>query len=160
MSPFLHRDPGIIGAAADSAHVMAEIICDGLHVHESAVRAAFKIFSPERIILISDNISSCGLPSGTYEYRDETHTVNGRLIRLPDGTIAGSGTALFDCVKMAVSFGIPLEDAVRCATYNPAAAIGALERAGTIEDGKIADFIICGENFDMREVYLRGVRVV
>ena len=39
MPPLHHRDPGIIGAAADCPHAMAEIICDGIHVAPAAVRA-------------------------------------------------------------------------------------------------------------------------
>ena len=160
MPPFLHREPGIIGAAADSPHVMVEVISDGLHVHESAVRAAFKIFSPERIILISDNIAPCGLPEGIYGEGDERVAVKGRLIRLLDGTIAGSGTTLYDGMKMAVSFGVRTEDAVRCATYNPAKAIGVLDTAGTIEEGKSADFVICKEGLDLKSVYIKGCKAV
>ncbi len=35
MPAFTHREPGVVGAVSDSAHVMAEIICDGVHIHPS-----------------------------------------------------------------------------------------------------------------------------
>ena len=36
------EEPGVIGAASERAHVTAELICDGLHVHPSAIRMAFR----------------------------------------------------------------------------------------------------------------------
>ena len=59
MPPLHHRSPGVIGAAAEQSNVIAELICDGHHVHESAVRMAFKLF-PRRICLISDALRCCG----------------------------------------------------------------------------------------------------
>ena len=64
MSPFTHRAPGVIGAAADSPHVMAEIICDGVHIHPSAVRGAFALMGEERMIFISDSMRAAGMPDG------------------------------------------------------------------------------------------------
>lgn len=159
MPPLLHRNPGVIGAAMEDDNVMAETICDGIHVHESMVRAAFKLFSASRICLISDNVSSCGLPDGTYEADGQKLTVKGRKITLPDGTIAGSGTCLFDCMKKAISFGIKPEDAIRCVTYNPAKVLNALDSVGTIENGKNADFVICDKNFMIKDVYIKGLKV-
>jgi len=160
MSPFLHREPGVVGAALDSPEVMVELISDGLHVHQCVIRAVFRMFSAERVILVSDNVSFCGLPDGKYGEGDEAITVSGKLITLPDGTVAGSGTCLFDGIKKVVSFGIPIEDVIRCATYNPALAIGVLDTTGTIENGKSADFIVCNENLNIQAVYIKGNRVV
>ena len=64
MPPFHHREPGVIGAAFDSPHAKAELICDGIHIHESAVRATFRLFGPERMILISDSLRATGMPDG------------------------------------------------------------------------------------------------
>ena len=60
-----HRKPGVIGAASECEQVYAELICDGQHVHPSAVRMAFRLF-PERICLISDALRCCGMPDGQY----------------------------------------------------------------------------------------------
>lgn len=65
------------------------------------------------------------------------------VARLSDGTIAGSATNVYDCMLRAISFGIPREDAVRAATYNPARQLGCLDEVGSIRDGKQADFVIC-----------------
>ena len=77
--------------------------------------------------------------------------------RLADGTIAGSATNLYDCMRNAVSFGIPLEDAIRAATWNPAHQIGALDRVGSIADGKYADFVVADEDLNRLSVSLGGV---
>ena len=65
MSGIHHRHPGPIGAASERENVTAELICDGIHVHPSAVRMAFRLF-PGRICLISDALRCCGMADGSY----------------------------------------------------------------------------------------------
>ena len=157
MPPFLHRAPGVVGAAAEAKQVMAELICDGVHVHESVIRATFSMFSAERIILVSDALSLLGMPEG--EYRSgglKVYMKNGAAV-LEDGvTLAGSTTDLFQCMKKAISFGIKAEDAVRAATFNPARALGAEGKAGSIAPGKPADFVICDKEFNIKKCYIGG----
>lgn len=149
-----HRNPGPIGAASEREAVVAELICDGLHVHESAVRMAFKLF-PGRICLISDALRCCGMPDGQYELGGQDVFLKGGVAKLADGTIAGSATNLFDCMKKAVSFGIPKEQAILSATAIPAKQIGR-EEIGSIAPGCLADFVVCTENLDKLAVYLGG----
>ena len=81
------------------------------------------------------------------------------VARLADGTIAGSATNLFDCMRNAVRFGIPREDAIRAATWNPARQIHALDRVGSVADGKLADFVICDAELNRRSVWMNGRKV-
>ena len=148
-----HRNPGPIGAASERENVIAELIGDGLHVHESAVRMAFKLF-PERICLISDALRCCGMPDGEYSLGGQQVFLSGSLARLADGTIAGSATNLFDCLRKVISFGVHREDAIRAATIRPARQVGAADRVGSIAEGKLADFLICGEDLALRQVCL------
>lgn len=154
-----HRKPGVIPAAAENEAVRAELICDGLHVHPASVRFAFRAFGPERMVLISDALRCCGMPDGEYELGGQQVFLSGGVARLADGTIAGSATNLFDCMVKAISFGIAPEDAVRAATWNPACAIGVQEEIGSITEGKLADFVVCGSDFARKEVYIGGVRI-
>lgn len=156
MPSLLHREPGVIGAAAERPNVTVELIGDGIHVHPSAVRAAFKMFGPERICLISDAIPAAGLKEGGAALLggQKITIVNGRAI-LEGGTLAGSIASLFDCVRRAIKFGIPAEDALRCATYNPARVIGAGD-IGVIAAGKRADFLVCGSDWALKDVYIAG----
>ena len=154
-----HRKPGVIAAAAEAETVSAELISDGQHVHPASVRLAFRIFGASRMVLISDSLRCCGMPDGEYELGGQQVFLQGGVARLADGTIAGSATNLFDCMRRAVSFGIPREDAIRAATYNPARQIGALSEVGSIADGKVADFVLCDAELNRQAVYLAGEKI-
>ncbi len=160
MPPIHHRNPGVIGACSEAESVRAELICDGLHVHPSSVRMAFKLFGAERMCLVSDALRCCGMPDGEYLLGGQPTFLSGSVARLADGTIAGSATNLFRCMRNAVSFGIPAEDAIRAASYNPACAIGMDRLVGSISVGKLADFVVCDDTLALREVYIGGRKVV
>ena len=151
MMPLGHRAPGLIGAAAEDENCMAEIISDGIHVHESAVRAAFKLF-PGRVVLISDSMRATGMENGTYDLGGQQVTVNGKLATLANGTIAGSATNLYDCMRTAVSFGIPKEEAIAAATMNPAKSIGIYEEVGSLTPGKRADVLLADKDLNLVRV--------
>lgn len=151
MSPMNHRNPGLIGAAAEDENCMAELICDGVHVHESMVRAAFKLF-PRRIVLISDSMRAAGLSDGEYDLGGQQVTVRDNLATLKDSTIAGSVTNLFDCMRKAIMFGIPAEEAVAAATMNPAKSLGIFGEVGSLTPGKRADIILVNQDWKLERV--------
>lgn len=157
MPPLTHRAPGPIGAASDDEGCRAELICDGVHIHPSAVRAAFRLFGDDRIIMISDSMRAAGMEDGVYDLGGQTVIVKGRLAVLEDGTIAGSVTNLMDCVRTAVKeMGIPLASAVKCAAVNPAKSIGIYEEYGSLTPGKYANVVILDEDLALRRVFQRG----
>ena len=158
MPQLLHRAPGVIGAAAESPEVMAELICDGMHVHESAVRAAFALFGADRLCLISDSLACCGMPRGEYMLGGQKIMVDGTVARLVDApeTLAGSANNLFGIFGIALSFGIPAEAAVRMASYNPARVLGAEGEVGSIDNGKRADFLVLNGDYSLERVFLAG----
>jgi N-acetylglucosamine-6-phosphate deacetylase len=151
--------PGVIGAAFDTPGVQAELICDGVHLHPSAVRIAFQLFGAERMILISDSLRATGMPDGEYPFGGQTVEVHGNratILGHPE-TLAGSVTSLMGCLRQAVAFGIPLKDAVRAATYNPAQSIGLDRRVGTLDIGKEASLVLLNqEDLSIRAVVFRG----
>jgi N-acetylglucosamine-6-phosphate deacetylase len=160
MAPFSHREPGVIGAASDTSNVKVELICDGIHIHPSMIRSAFKLFTDERIILISDSMEATGMPNGEYELGGQHVFVNGSRATLKDGTIAGSTTNLMDCVRFLVKeVGIPLESAIKCAAVNPAKAIGIYEHYGSLTPGKIANVVLLNKDLEIIQVYIKGVRI-
>lgn len=153
-----HRHPGPIGAASERENVTAELICDGIHVHPSAVRMAFRLF-PGRICLISDALRCCGMADGSYSLGGQEILLSGGVARLTGGAIAGSAADLYQCMRRAVSFGIPREQAVWAATALPARVIGRESETGAIADGRAADFVICGGELEPEAVYLDGKRL-
>ncbi len=159
MPPLNHRDPGVIGAARDAENCHVELICDGVHIHPSVVRATFEMFGADRVILISDSMRATGLSDGQYTLGGQDVFVKGAKATLADGTIAGSATDLMGCLRTAVQkMGIPLEDAVACATMNPAKEIGIYDRCGSITEGKAADLVLLDEDLQVKAVYVNGVR--
>lgn len=156
MPGFTHRAPGVVGAALDSPWSRVELISDGIHIHPSVVRATFKMFGPDRVVLISDTMRAAGMSDGEYDLGGQNVIVKGPLATLADGTIAGSVTDLMACMKTAVSFGIPLADAVRAAAVNPAKAIGIYSRCGSLEPGKRANLVILDQNLEIKDVFFRS----
>ena len=152
MQPLAHRAPGLIGAASDDPLCMAELICDGYHIHPSAVRAAFRLFGPERMILISDSMRAAGMENGVYELGGQKVYMKDRKATLEDGTLAGSATNLFDCMRKAVEFGIPRSTAIFAATRNPAKSIGIYDQVGSLTAGKEADILLVTEELELKQV--------
>lgn len=163
MTEMSHRAPGVVGAVADSPHVNAEIICDGIHVHPSAVRNAFRMIGGNRIVLISDSLRCTGMPDGEYLLGGETVVKRGRYCNLKEeGNLAGSVSNLMDCMKNVVkTMEIPLETAVACATINPARAIHVDDLYGSIEFGKIGDVVLlsAGKDLATKAVVKNGIRI-
>lgn len=161
MPAFTHRAPGVFGAAFDQKHVMPEMICDGVHINPSAVRVVFSLFGKERMIMISDSMMATGMEDGDYSLGGLPVKVHGNLATLADGTIAGSATNLMDCVRTVVKkMDIPLETAIRCASYNPAKAIGVDDVCGSIEAGKLGDCVILSKDDLATQKVILGGKVV
>ncbi len=153
-----HREPAIIGAAFDSG-ARVELICDGVHIHGSVVRLTFAMFGADRVVLVSDSLRAAGMPDGVYPFGGQFIEVHGNRATIeghPE-TLAGSVTSLMGCLRKAVEFGIPLADAVRAASLNPAAAIGIDNRAGSIEIGKEASIVLLDKkDLSVRSVIFKG----
>ena len=158
MPAFTHRAPGVIGAVYDSKHVMAEIICDGVHIHPAAVRATFEMMGEDRMILISDSMRAAGMPDGSYTLGGlDVNVVGNRATLASDGAIAGSVTNLMDCMKTAVkTMNIPLETAVACATINPAKSLGIDAEYGSIRAGKKAHIVLMDQELNVQQVIKDG----
>ena len=158
MPAFTHRAPGVVGAALDCPESRVELICDGIHIHPSVVRAVFQLFGRDRVVLISDSVRAAGMPDGQYTLGGQDINLQGALVTLPDGTIAGSATDLMSCLRKAVSFGIPLADAVRAAAVNPAKALGIFDSVGSLDVGKQANLAVLGPDLELKAVIFKGQR--
>ena len=152
MQPLAHRAPGLIGAAADDEQCMVEMICDGIHIHPSVIRGTFRMFGPERIVLISDSMMATGMENGTYQLGGQEVTMKDCKATLKDGTIAGSATNLYDCMRKVVSFGVHVEEAVFAATRNPAKSIGIYDEVGSLSVGKEADILLVTDDLELKKV--------
>ena len=162
MPGITHRAPGpIIAAMEKGAEV--ELITDNVHIHPAVVRFTFKAFGSERLILIADSMMACGLPDGQYSLGGQAVTVEGRRATLTEqpGTIAGSATCLYDCMKYAVrEMDVPLESAVRAASENPAKSIGIDNDYGSLAAGRYGNVILADRELNIKAVIQKGTRIV
>lgn len=157
MEPFLHREPGIVGAAFDNPNVFVELICDGIHVHPSVVRAMFSMFGGSRICMISDSLSATGMEDGKYTLGGQTIIKKDKMATLENGTIAGSVCNLYECLKIAVKeMKIPLEEAILACTKTPAKSLNADHKCGILEKGRNADILIVDKDLNIRYVLKNG----
>ena len=154
MPSFLHRAPGVIGAAFDSG-ASVELICDGLHIHPSVIRATYQLFG-DKLTLVSDSLRCTGMPDGDYELGGQPIVMKDHKATLLDGTLAGSSISLLDAVRNVVRFGLPLEAAVYAASTAPAQA--ARLDAGIIAQGKPADLLVLGADLELKAVFVDGKR--
>ena len=155
-----HRTPGVIPAAVENENVQAEIIADGYHIHPASVRLAFTMFK-NRMILVSDSGRCAGKEEGyQFDLGGQMAEIRGGVAKLVGtDTIACSASNMWACLTNVLSWGIPEEEAVRAATYNPAKAIGATDVVGSIAEGKVADFIVCNADYTGRRVFLAGKEI-
>lgn len=161
MPLYTHRAPGVIGAVADSEHVMAELICDGVHIHPAVVRTTLKMLGEDRVIFISDSMRATGMPDGRYSLGGlDVDVIGNRAVLASDGALAGSATNLMDCVRVAVkSMNIPLETAIACATINPAKSLEIYDKYGSIAPGKKADLVLLDQELNLKAVFKDGKRI-
>ena len=162
MEPMTSRMPGPIVAAMENESVMVELIADGIHIHPAMIRIFYKMFGDDRIILISDSMEACGLNDGEYQLGGQKVTVKGKLAYLSESdykkapVIAGSVSSLMDCLKAAVlQMNIPIESAVKCASTNPAKALGIFNETGSLSVGKQADILILNKSLELLKVFKR-----
>ncbi len=155
MEPLRHRQPGPIAAAFENPQVSVELIADGIHVHPAMIRLAFKLFK-DRLCLISDSMRATGLGDGSYELGGQQVMVKGREARISTGALAGSVSPLDVMLRRAVSFGVPLEDALFAASEYPARRIGIAGEAGVIAVGRRANLILSDPELNFQRIFLNG----
>lgn len=160
MNGLTSREAGMVGAVLDSSKVNAELICDGIHISPATLRITFKALGEDRTIIISDAMMAAGLEEGEYTLGGQK-VIKTDAARLVDGTLAGSATNLFDEFRNVISFGIPIKQAIKAVTINPAKAIGVDKSTGSIEAGKFADMVILSDDFsEIKAVFVKGKKVV
>lgn len=158
-SGLTHRAPGVVGAVFDKTReygVRAELICDGFHIHPAALRIAFAQLGEDNSVIISDSMCAAGHVDGEYDLGGQTVYVKDGKALLADGTIAASTSNVYEELKNVISFGIPLKQAVKSATINPARAIRVDNETGSIAVGKNADLLVVDDDFNIVLVIVKG----
>lgn len=157
MRDFHHREPGLVGASLVDGRIYCELIYDRFHMHDAAVEIALKMKGYGKVILVSDAMRAAGLTDGEYELGGQAVWVKDGGARLESGTIAGSTLSLREAVYNMVKYlGVPINEAVRMASLNPAQALGFHKDIGSIEEGKRADLILFDKDINIKKVFSGG----
>ena len=159
MRPFSHRDSGVIGAILTTPSVTAELIADGVHVEEAAMRLLLQAKSAECVILISDGVSATGMPDGKYMLGQFEVTLSGGVCRNSEGKLAGSVLTLDKALRNVVALGKSFEDTTRMLTLNPAGLLGVEFKKGALRVGADADILLIDEGLQLTGVWIRGEAV-
>lgn len=159
MRPFSHRDPGVIGAVLTSPDITAELIADGVHVDETAMRILLQAKGAGGVVLISDGISATGMPDGKYMLGGFEVTVSGGVCRNSEGKLAGSTLTLDRALRNIVNLGASLPGALGMLTMNPAKLLGIEHKKGVLRANADADIILLNERLEITRVYTRGLPV-
>lgn len=159
MRPFSHRDAGVIGAVLTSPEITAELIADGVHVDETAMRLLLQVKGAGGVILISDGISATGMPDGKYKLGGFEVTVSGGVCRNSEGRLAGSTLTLDRALRNIVRLGASLGDALQMLTLNPAKLLGIEHKKGILRPNADADIILLDEALHVAQVFTRGLAV-
>jgi N-acetylglucosamine-6-phosphate deacetylase len=156
MTPITHRAPGLAGAILESDEVIAELVCDGVHVHPAMMRVALAAKRPDGIMAITDGTAGSGLSRGSRT------TIGGRAITvrdaayLDDGTLAGSTLTMDRAfAKLTIEVGLSLSDAATICATTPARALG-LQGFGVIAPGAIADLVVLNRDLQVVQTWVAG----
>ena len=156
MTPLAHRAPGVVGAAMINDSVYSELILDGIHVEYAAAKALLRAKGSDKVILVTDSMEAAGLPDGKYRIGTQDVFVQNHRATLADGTLAGSVAAMNDLVRNAYrQLELPLHEAVKLASHNPAVSIGETE-LGQIKAGNLADLVFFDDDIQIEGVMLNG----
>jgi len=170
MRPLHHREPGPVGALLDRDEVSCEVIADGVHVHNTAIRLVARACGPGRLVLVTDAMAAAGMPEGRYRLGSMQVDVARGVARLaaeaepaaagagagPAGAIAGSTATMAGVVRHAVAAGLPVTDVAAAASTTPARVLGLGDQTGALRPGLDADLVVCDEEFGLRAVMRHG----
>lgn len=162
------REPGVVGAVLMDDRVTAEIILDLVHVHKALFGLLMKAKGKEKIIIITDSISS-EIASARFAGLAMTRKMEpvpilkpvpiftGGAYRFQNGRLAGSSLTMIGALKNAVTdCNVPLSDAIRFITLNPARLLGVEKSKGSIAPGKDADIVVFDKEFNVKATIIRG----
>jgi N-acetylglucosamine-6-phosphate deacetylase len=156
MTPISHRAPGLAGAVLESDELIAELVCDCVHVHPAMMRTALAAKRPERIMAITDGTAGSGLAAGSRTRLGERTITIGDAAYLEDGTLAGSVLTMDRAfVNLTTQVGLSLIDAAIACSTTPARALG-LQGFGVIAPGAAADLVVLDRQLRVVQTWISG----
>ena len=158
MRPLDHRETGVLGAVLLDDRIECEMIADFVHLKPEICEMIYRLKGADRITLISDSCQLAGLSQE--QLPEDMPIIIREAAYLPNGTLCGSISTVMTAVRNLVSIGIPLEEAVKMASYNPARDLGLEDTLGSIAPGKRANLVLVDDELRVRAVYIEGKLVL
>jgi len=156
MRSYSHREPGVLGAVLTDPAVCCEMICDHTHLHPSVIQLMYRLKGADKINIISDSEHGAGLTASEIVVDGEVRYIKDGVMRLADGTIAGSASSMLYGIQNLIRDGIPLADISKMASINPARTLKIDHMTGSITVGKCADLAILDQEYQIRRTYVDG----
>lgn len=157
-----YRVAGLLEYALATPEIRCELIADGHHVSPTLMRMLYRAKGPDAICLTTDASAGAGLPDGTpYRLAGRDCVVRAGVGMTADGTtLAGSTSTMIEGVRCLVQkVGVPLAQAVRAATLNPARALRREHERGRLDAGLRADLVLISPTVEVIATYVGGTRV-
>ena len=156
MPPVHHRNPGIALALLLDPRVTVGLIADGVHVNPAVCEQLVRIKGTSKIALTTDQTSAAGSPAGTYSLSGRSVVSDGHVVRLDDGTLAGSAAKMEELVRLMAGLpGMTPNRAVELATGVPARVLGE-RRLGRIREGACSDIVVLDPDLRVRLTMVSG----
>jgi N-acetylglucosamine-6-phosphate deacetylase len=158
MPPLAGREPGPVGAALDDPQSWVSLIVDMHHVSAPSLRVAIAAKGWQRMMLITDAMSSVGSDLAEFELHGRTITRRAGKLTTADGTIAGSDLEMAVAVRNTVrELGLPLEAALHMASRAPAEFLRLGDELGHVAAGYRANLVLLDDDLNAVETWIDGV---
>ena len=148
-------------AALSCEGLYYELIVDsrGIHVNPHAVRLALRTAGEDRIILITD-ATATATGHDPSRYPPESPMSAEDLNYNDRGQLSGSRLILSNVCRNFMRFtGADVRVAFKCASTNPARALGVDDHVGSILPGRDANILFVDQDFNVKSVFFRGEKL-
>jgi N-acetylglucosamine-6-phosphate deacetylase len=153
------RKPGLLETALVHPGLSVEMIADNRHLPPTLMKLAYRCVGSDRLCVISDALSGAGLPEGSRFRMGEMEyeVVDGVGMMFDRSAFAGSATLLNQMIPVLTDVvGVPLPEAIRMTSLNPARVLNLDDRKGSLEAGKDADIAIFNPDFSAWRTMIAG----
>ena len=160
--------PGMETAVLHDDDVSIELIGCPVHVPKPFFRFIDKVKPRGKKVIVTDSLVGTGMPEGsvlTYKDGHRVYVEKGVLRMIDDdpkinGNLTGSAVTLNVGLRRLKEYtGLPMEEAVRWVSLNPAATLGIEHETGSIKVGKLADIAIMDDECSVKLTFVKGRRV-
>ena len=170
MSTIVRKNGFRVLGAVESGYLLddmyVEIIADGMHLPPDLLKLILKCKDHDKIILCTDSMRAAGLPDGPsiLGSRSGGQEVisEGGIALMPDRSCFAGSVATTDRLVrvMVYEAGLPVWEAVKMMTLNPAKLVGFGDTKGSLEAGKDADLVLFDDMIAIQSVYVKGNQII